>query len=112
VYTYVGVANVKSLYHYKETLEFGPNEPQAYSNKPVDIFLTTTSTLAPIFTDQDLTVPIANSRVVTNEFGELSFFADLPLLDFVRVVGGRRSVIEGDPGGADEFTYTRAMFFS
>jgi len=103
---------VLSLYYYKETIEYGANEPQIYAEKPVVLYLPATATLAPIFSDQDLVVPIPNSRITTNEFGELSFFCDQASLDCERLVGGRRTLLVGDPGGADEFVFTRSMFFS
>lgn len=101
-----------NLYYYHELIEFGPNEPSPYTEKDLAIYLVGTTDLAPIYSDYDLVNPIAGSVVTTNEFGEVEFFATEPSLDFVRLTGGRRNTIQGDPGGADEMRYTRMMFFT
>ena len=99
------------LYRYQEVLEFGPNEPAPYANRDVVVYLPGTTTPAAIFTDFGLTLPVANSTIRTDEFGELRFFSPESAVDLVRTVGGRRTLVQGDPVGLDELAYTKALFF-
>lgn len=103
---------VVNLYYYHEVIEFGPNEPQPYANSDISLYVVGTTDPAPVYSDYHIQNPIPNSIVTTNEFGEIEFFSTEPNLDFVRAVGGRRTTIMGDPGGADELRYTRMAFFT
>lgn len=96
-----------NIYHYRETVEYSPGEPAPYASKDVLIYQVGTTTPAAIFSDADLTVPIANSRVTTNEFSDVEFWSSLSSVDMVRARGGGRTTHTGDPGGQDELRYTR-----
>lgn len=103
-----------TAYYYQDVVEFGPNEPAPYTSKDVVIYLTGTTTLAPVYSDSGLTSAVANSKLTTNEFGELRFYSSASSIDLIRVVGGRRTTYSGEPlssgSSSSGGSYARSFF--
>lgn len=99
-----------NVYHYREVVEFSDDEAAPYVRKPLDVYQVGTTTPAVIYSDVDLTTPIAGSTITTDADGEIEFWATVASVDIVRRRGGARSTVTGDPGAVDELRFTRQLY--